>query len=173
MSDQGKTRLTPQQEALYKTWLAKEEAQRGHPIESDDYDMRGFWAEHGGAVTTKPEFVMKGTNGEAHFNDAHKLPNHPTFSEEALRAKQRSGGGPAGGHWAQNEKGEYDRFIPSPDMLSDGVPEHKAAALKKYFNFAEPDIRLQMPPVDEYNTEKARDLADAYSKSRGKQKAKA
>ena len=145
---QGKTVLDPGGEQRYQAWLKAEEARRGHPMDSDDYDMRGFWLENGGSLVdeTKPApFVMPGVDASAHFNDAHKLPNHPTFSDEAIRSAQQGGKGPAGGHW--DNDGDNDYFVPSPQMMG-GDPE-KFKQLMAYFKEVEPGVKLVKPPMDE------------------------
>lgn len=126
------TQLSPQQEAAFQLWLMEQSKRQGRDLAGDlqDYDLRGYWAGQG----------QQAENG--HMTDQFKKPNHPTFSDES----QYSGtGGYIGGHWGQTRRGQ-DQYVPSPQMFAGGT--HNLPDMLRYFAEAEPDARLQLPPMD-------------------------
>lgn len=79
LADLFNTQLTPVGEQLYRQAMP--------PGASQDYDMRGAWAQLGGNLPAQG----------AHFTDQFKKPNHPTFSAQS----QYSTPARPGGNWAQ------------------------------------------------------------------------
>lgn len=136
------TPLSPEQEALFRRWLSEQSRALGRNLGNDlhDYDLRGQFADTGGAP------VQPG-----HGTDKYKKPNHPTFSDESKYSTPQA----PGGHWDET-KPERWAFVPSPQMLADGLPEHSPGEMLAYFAQAEPDVELRRPPVDEWALEQAR-----------------
>jgi len=67
-----KQQLTPQQEAQFLLWAQQHNA----PL-TDDYDMRGYWADQGSAPT------VNANDGQLHYPDTYKTPLHESFSGES------------------------------------------------------------------------------------------
>jgi len=80
--DAYQTRLTPDQENLYRKWLTATGKDTGIKYDPDDasYDMRGYWAD----VVAGGRFKRMGK--AQHFPDTYKTPYHPTFSRESKYA---------------------------------------------------------------------------------------
>jgi hypothetical protein len=106
--------LTPQGEALYQQQAASRE--------SDDYDLRGAWAQQGG-----------GNFAEGHLTDEWKLATHPTFSAfSRYQTPQQQGG-----NWVQMPGGQW-AFYPSET----NVQNMGTRGLQDYFDRVEPDNYL-------------------------------
>ena len=90
------------------------------------------------AIMGKSEIAANG-----HGSDAGKLPNHPTFSNEAFMSTE----GMEGGTWGvQNGK---DTYTPSLDQVLGRNPELSTKGLAQYMKRVEPNVQLQSPiPVD-------------------------
>src|SRR5262245_7079759 len=97
--------LTPVGEALYQ--------QQAQGRMSDDYDLRGAWAQMGG-----------GPFGEGHLTDQWKLPNHPTFSTGSRYSTPQQ----PGGMWSQMPDGRW-MFWPSQT----NIDQFGASRLQDYF----------------------------------------
>ena len=110
------TELTPTAEALFQQQAA---ARLG---DTQDYDLRGAWAEQGG-----------GDLGDAHLTDKFKLPNHPTFSSGSIYSTPEQ----PGGVWAQLPDGRWT-FVPS-QVNEDNLGR---AGLEDYFRRFEPNSLL-------------------------------
>lgn len=69
--------LDPKDEASYNIWSAVNKVPQ-----SDDYDMRGFYA---GLLRGDPAALssVNPNDGQMHFPDKWKLPNHETFSTDS------------------------------------------------------------------------------------------
>lgn len=111
------TPLTEDQEAEYQ----KYKSSLGEQGTDEDYDLRGFWLEHG------EEPHEKG----AHFIDKYKKPNHPTFSDQSQYhgADNGMGGIHIGGSWVGDTG-----YIPPAHVLND---PKKMASLQRYMYEAE------------------------------------
>ncbi len=68
------TRLPPEQEAQFLLW-----AHTNNVPLTDDYDMRGFWANHG-------QTQVNQNDGLPHYSDEWKTPLHQSFSGESRYA---------------------------------------------------------------------------------------
>jgi hypothetical protein len=113
------TPLSVRDEAAYRAWAA----QYPRGAQTSDYDMRGWWKEHG---SVDP--------GAGHFEDKFKKPNHPTFSDESIYSGV---GGNQGGRWTKLDGGKWS-FTPGKTNLQ----THGAAALQQYFQRVEPGNTL-------------------------------
>jgi hypothetical protein len=111
------TSLTPVGEQLYRRQFG--------PLDSQDYDLRGAFAQAGGALP------------QGHLTDQFKKPNHPTFSAESRYATPAQ----PGGNWA--EVGNQWAFMPSQTNLD----QYGGANLQDYFDKREPGNLLLAPPV--------------------------
>jgi len=119
LADLFNTQLTPTGEQLYR--------QQMPPEASNDYDMRGAWAQLGGQV---PQGV--------HLTDQFKKPNHPTFSAGSRYATPDQ----SGGNWVQLPTGNW-AFMPSQTNLSNFGQDN----LQRYFDKVEPN-NLLLSPLD-------------------------
>ena len=129
------TKLAPADEEKFQTWATANNRLR----DLEDYDARGWWKND------------RTTAGNGHGSDVYKKPNHPTFSDESMYHGTPAGNGLRawqGGKWIQNENGEYTGFAPSEQMLKTTQPAEK---LDAYFAQHEPDLKLHLPPEEEYN----------------------
>jgi hypothetical protein len=113
------TSLTPVGEQLYRRQFG--------PQDSQDYDLRGAFAQSGGAL--RP--------GGGHLTDQFKKPNHPTFSNESQYSTPEY----PGGAWAQ--VGNQWSFTPSQTNLD----QHGRDKLQEYFDLREPGNLLLAPPA--------------------------
>lgn len=85
---QYETKLAPEEEKQFQTWKS-----RYAPKDSGyDYDLRGAFK-----AGLKPDAAS------GHWPDTYKKPNHPTFSNESIYAKDRPD---LAGHW------EGEKYIP-------------------------------------------------------------
>jgi hypothetical protein len=121
------TQLSPGDEREYLNRMQIMSAAQGRDMSKDnfDYDMRG-------AFKSDAQYAPNG-----HLTDAHKKPNHPTFST----GSQYSGvDGNQGGLWAPFGAGKW-AYQPS----STNTKMYGDRGLQEYFDRAEPGNRL-MPP---------------------------
>ena len=75
------TVLEPELNNLYQQWVSN-----NHIPESKDYDMKGFFLD----LVMDPQAAQTSINssdGQLHFTDKWKLPNHPSFSNESIYSK--------------------------------------------------------------------------------------
>lgn len=102
-SDRYNTQLTPEQEQVFQLWAANMSNKLGRNILNDlyDYDMRGAFLE---GLTP---------DGNLHWNDKFKKPNHITFSDSSI---YHNVDGYKGGHWSKDKHGSYV-FTPSDNMV--------------------------------------------------------
>lgn len=88
VTDEFTTQLSPRDEAAFQSWK-----QTYAPHDSgEDYDLRGAFK---AGLTPDPE--------SGHWPDTFKKPNHPTFSDQSIYAKDRPD---LAGHW------DGDRYVP-------------------------------------------------------------
>ena len=128
------------QEKKYQAWKTDQNSRSQYPLHERDYDMRGAFRQ---GLTP---------DGNLHWDDKFKKPNHVTFSSGSMYSAQGSKGGftppsgkhplgiPEGGEWithrapdASDPKGHYT-FVPTPHNLQ-VTPIQK---LKQYWGRAEP-----------------------------------
>jgi len=94
---QYETNLSPEEETKFQDWK-----QKFAPNDSGaDYDLRGAY---------KAGLEPDATTG--HWPDTFKKPNHPTFSDQSMYAKDRPD---LAGHWAEDGK----TYIPPRDSSQD------------------------------------------------------
>lgn len=86
----------------------------------------------------------EGPDGRGHWTDRHKLPNHPTFSNESVRSGT---GQNRGGQWIKQPDGTF-HFLPGPANLRN----RSMRELRDYFREVEPGNRVLTPrgaqPID-------------------------
>jgi hypothetical protein len=75
------TQLGTMLEHLYQNWSTQ-----NNVPQSNDYDMRGFYL---GQIFGDPAATsgMNLADGQLHFSDKWKLPNHPKFSNESMYSR--------------------------------------------------------------------------------------
>lgn len=120
------TKLSPEDETAYQKWAQEKSAARGFNVDSSDYDMRGYWKEHGQGKT--PE-------GDEHYPDTYKLPTHPTFSVES---KYSTAANP-GGQWVEGANGQK-MFIAGPANVANGIDK-----TRDYLANNDPNVQLVVP----------------------------
>jgi len=123
----------PGEEFRFHDWADRmgQQQKRDFLEDLDDYDLRGAF--RAGAEA----------EGNGHFPDTYKKPNHPTFSDESMYhgvPDIHHGGTYEGGRWG-NEGGR-DTFTPSRKMLDTTHPE---SWLRGYMREREPDVDLVLP----------------------------
>jgi len=82
----------------YNTWadaLANKWGISRRELEQDDYDYKGFYK-----ANPDMAYEILADKTGAHFPDTHKLPTHPTFSDESVYSGKN--GNPVGGSWSEN-----------------------------------------------------------------------
>lgn len=101
-ADKYNTKLTPEQESAFQLWATSMSNKIGRNILNDlyDYDMRGAFLD---GLTP---------DGNLHWNDKFKKPNHMTFSDESI---YHNVDGYKGGHWSKDKYGHI--FTPSENMI--------------------------------------------------------
>jgi|FLOH01.1.fsa_nt_gi hypothetical protein len=83
-------------------------------------------------------------SSNGHYSDTGKLPNHPTFSDEALLSQE----GMRGGHWSTDTTGQTS-YTPSLDQVLKRNPQLSTEGLAAYMKNREPEVQLVSPiPVD-------------------------
>lgn len=120
------TALPPQDEAMFQAWATDESKRQGRNVLNDlyDYDLRGMWNSGGG---------FGGENG--HAGDMYKKPNHPTFSDQS---RYHGTDGYVGGVWEETPQGMT--------YTASGSNMYSPQELQRYFDRAEPDVRLTNSP---------------------------
>lgn len=111
------TFLQPDEEAAFRKW----KAQYAPNDSGEDYDLRGAFKAG----------LQPGADG--HWPDTFKKPNHPTFSDQSIYAKEQP---QLAGHW------EGDRYVP-PAPPAGGSAEARAHALEaemRRSGYSEADI---------------------------------
>lgn len=118
-SNKYNTTLTPEQEIAFMQWANNMSKKYNRDILKDlyDYDMRGAFTE---GLTP---------DGNLHWNDRYKKPNHPTFS---VYSKYNGIDGYFGGNWMQ--MGD-NRFIYVPSSTN----TYSKEALSDYMRQVEPN----------------------------------
>ena len=119
------TKLEPAEDAKFQDWAKTESARRGFNVDTADYDMRGWWKEHG---NEPPQ------GAEAHWPDTYKLPTHPTFSNESKYSTPEN----EGGTWAK--AGDKDVFIAGPANVRNGIEK-----TREYLAQNDPNVQLVVP----------------------------
>ena len=119
-SNRYNTKLTPQEEILFREYVAKH-PDKINPKDIYDYDVKGAWK---ALVAGDIEHDERG-----HLTDQFKKPNHPTFSD----GSQYNGvDGYYGGTWNAN-----------PDTYFAGLSNMwHPDELKKYFASEESNVKL-------------------------------
>jgi hypothetical protein len=117
------TKLTPQQEAGYLDWKAK-----NRPNDSGmDYDLRGAY------------LAQLNPDNRGHLDDEFKFPNHPTFSTGSKYSTEKT----PGGEWKKLPSGQF-YFEPSRWMEND---TERMKFLLEYMKKAEPESVLVRRPI--------------------------
>ena len=118
------TVLSPMDEQRFRLWAKTYSSPDVNLLDTSNYDMRGYFKEHGDAPHTIGD----------HFNDTYKKPNHITFSNESKYHTEDM----PGGQWdeyAQNK----DVFIPAPHQVDTAKKRNE---LRQYFEKYEPNSNL-------------------------------
>lgn len=127
------TDLNEEEFTNYGKWVTKQSDSTGRNLWNDeeDYDLRGFYKEHGDVDLS----------GGEHLTDKYKKPSHPTFSiDSKYHGLVGENGVPyEGGEWV-NEKGKW-HFHAGEDNLWFHGPQK----LIEYFQKYEPDAQLILP----------------------------
>lgn len=122
----GGTHLPEEEETKYQAWAKEQSAKRGFNVDTSDYDMRGYWKEHGQGATPQ---------GDEHYPDTYKLPTHPTFSTDS---KYSTAANP-GGQWVETSNGQQ-MFIAGPANVANGIEKTKT-----YLANNDPNVQLVVP----------------------------
>ena len=129
LTDSYNTVLTGDEEKKFGEWKAGME-ETGANLGMHDYDIQGAWK-----AGVKPD-------GNLHWADSFKKPNHPTFSSYSIYAEQQKPkdyvgtasepmGRPAGGEWIDHkDNGSHWTFAPSEHVMNVRGP----AQMLEYFN---------------------------------------
>jgi len=75
------TKLPPHLEGMYQSWVNNNNI----PV-SNDYDMRGYYYDLLSG-NKDAQTAINASDGQPHFTDKWKLPNHPSFSNESIYSK--------------------------------------------------------------------------------------
>jgi len=122
-TDLFNTKLTPEEEAQFQIWKAKNAPQDS----GSDYDLRGAFKE-GVNPADDP-------SGRGHLPDTYKKPNHPTFSDQSIYSDHEHKGGTWGG------TDDNTTFTPGPENLKMFSEDQLLA----YFKKVEPKSSLILP----------------------------
>lgn len=116
------TVLTPEQAQAFNLWATNVFNQTGKDPRLDmyDYDMQGAFLEG-----IAPD-------GNLHWSDKYKKPNHPTFSKESI---YNGADGYIGGEWIDTENGLFFDVAP----MNMYTPQE----LMQYMRQVEPDVILR------------------------------
>lgn len=78
------TKLSPEQELAFRSWVAKNKVPFNPNAPVTDYDMRGYWMSllHGG----NPGTAINPYDHKLHFPDTYKTPYDKTFSNQSIYA---------------------------------------------------------------------------------------
>jgi len=123
------TVLTAEENVQFQNWLEQQSQKEGRNIAADlkDYDLRGAWKAQ----------AEQASNG--HLPDTYKKPNHPTFSQESIYNTTVE----SGGTW-QNVPPYANKTV--FNAAPSNVKTYGTQGLKNYFQKAEPDAQLKIPP---------------------------
>jgi len=121
------TKLSPEEEKRFREWADKRS--NGH---TDDelatYDLRGAWKDvESGKI--KPD-------DRGHLADTYKKPNHITFSDGSIYAKND----PGAGKWSQDSDGKWTFTVGATNLRY-----HSPQELRSYFAKYEPNSKLVFP----------------------------
>ena len=122
-SNRYNTKLTPQEEVLFREYVAKH-PDKINPNDAYDYDVKGAWK---ALIAGDIEHDERG-----HLTDQFKKPNHPTFSGESM---YDGVDGHVGGSWYNDGKGMSAYFAPLSHL-------YNMEDLADYFNRVERDTNL-------------------------------
>lgn len=78
-------------------------------------------------------YAKEEPDGNGHYSDIGKLPNHPTFSNQSAYSTPEY----PGGTWDEIKK----TFTPSPQMINSGATN----GLATYMQRVEPNVKLVVP----------------------------
>src|SRR5258708_2980391 len=96
--NQYETKLSPEEETKFQSWK-----QQNAPNDTgEDYDLRGAYKAR-----------LEKDIASGHWPDTYKKPNHPTFSDESIYAKDRPD---LAGSWAGPN---HDQYVPPRDSSQD------------------------------------------------------
>lgn len=120
-TDHYNTPLTPQEEAGYRTWLNSV-----HPRQRNtrDYDLQGYYKAARDGIDPSRFKLAVDPEGNLHFDDRFKKPNHYTFSTDSMYSGRD---GYYGGQWHELGNNKYS-YIVNPSNL------YSNAELQDYFN---------------------------------------
>lgn len=123
-SNKYNTHLTPEQEKAFQLWAINMSNKLGRDVLNDlyDYDMKGAFLD---GLTP---------NGNLHWSDKFKKPNHPTFSEYSI---YNNVDGYKGGVWSTD--GNTTTYTATPSNM------YSQEELQNYFNRVEPNSKLIYP----------------------------
>ena len=121
-TDKYNTKLTPEQESAFQLWATVMSNKLGRNILNDlyDYDMKGAFLE---GLTP---------NGDLHWDDKFKKPNHKTFSNQSI---YHGIDGYYGGEWSKDSNGNVTYSVSPTNMFS-------KQELQDYMNRAEAGVSL-------------------------------
>ena len=127
----------------YEEWLKMHNVR-----ETPDYDVRGAYD-----AGLDPD-------ERGHLDDAFKLPNHITYSEDSRAAKAKDA--PPAGKWVGDDKKGWTFYASPTNIKNAGGVE----ALQEYFRKHEKDVKLVLPSthatggivIDDGNPAKQRKL---------------
>lgn len=120
-TDRYNTPLTPQEEAEYRTWL-----NTVHPRQRNtrDYDLQGYYKAARDGIDPSRFKLAVDPEGNLHFDDRFKKPNHYTFSTDSMYSGRD---GYYGGQWHELGNNKYSYTINPSNLYSN-------AELQDYFN---------------------------------------
>jgi hypothetical protein len=131
LSDKYNTPIPPDLMPDYLRWVQQQSQKKGYDVRLDakSYDIQGlFMALHKGEKGLYDEKT-------GHSTDRFKKPNHISFSNESMYAKD----GLEGGKWTYTDKGT--EFTPGKTNYI----YNQANDIFKYFREREPNIKLNLP----------------------------
>lgn len=127
--------LTDKDRREYLAWLLRTGAS-----ESNDYDMPGFFK----AMSTgdpRAAYSVNPNDGQMHYTDAFKLPNHETFSRDSryadASAPQWYGGGLLGGAESWSHYGQNGLTVSEAPWNRRGIRRNSLAGLLDLFGAEE------------------------------------
>ena len=120
-TDRYNTLLTPQEEAGYRTWL-----NTVHPRQRNirDYDLQGYYKAARDGIDPSRFKLAVDPEGNLHFDDRFKKPNHYTFSTDSMYSGRD---GYYGGQWRKLGNNKYSYTVNPSNLYSN-------AELQDYFN---------------------------------------
>lgn len=133
IGDLYNTQLSPEEESKFQSW----KAQNAPNDSGADYDLRGAYK----AGLTKD--IASG-----HWPDTYKKPNHPTFSEESIYAKDRPD---LAGHW---EGENHDQYVPAGRLTNQPID------VNHMLNIQRGGDPIPMPKVISHIKSLNRDITD-------------